>query len=81
LSGVSSGGGATSRLRMGRWISWLSSSVAIQVQRVKSNHDGPGWFQPAGGNGPLVNSPSFLVMGWDCWEWPSSRLSLNTFLL
>jgi len=47
-SGVSSGGGATGTLSMGRWISWLSSSMPIQVHWLKSNHDGSGWSQSAG---------------------------------
>jgi len=49
LSGVSSGGAAPGTLSMGGWISWLSSSMAIQVHRLKSNRDGSGRSQPAGG--------------------------------
>jgi len=49
LSGVSSGAWAPVKLSMRRWISWLSSSMAIQVHRLKSNHDGSGRSQPPGG--------------------------------
>jgi len=47
--GVSSGGSAPGTLSMGRWIGWLSWSMAIQVHWPKSNHNGSGWLQPAGG--------------------------------
>jgi len=81
LSGVSSGGGAPGTLSMGRWISWLSSSMAIQVHRLKSNHDGLVWSHPAGGKIPSANSPSFINIGWYCWQWASSWFSLNNFFL
>ena len=41
-SGESSGGGTPGTLSMGRWISWLNSSMAIQVHQLKSNHGGSG---------------------------------------
>jgi hypothetical protein len=66
-SGVSSGGGAPGTLSMGRWMSWLSSSMAFQVHRLKSNHDGLGGSQSAGGKIPSGNSPSFFDIGWYCW--------------
>jgi len=67
-SGVSSGGGgAWGTLSMGRWISWLSASMAIQVHRLKSNRDGWVRAQPAGGSIPSGNRPSFIDIGWYCW--------------
>jgi len=64
-SGVSSGGGgATGTSSMGRWIRWLSASMAIQVHQLKSNHDGSGRSQPAGGKIPSGNSPSFIDIRW-----------------
>jgi len=67
LLGVSSGGGAPGTLSKGRWISWLSSSMAIQVYWLKSNHNGFGRSQPAGRKIPLANSPSFIDIGWYFW--------------
>jgi len=66
-SRASSGDGAPGTLCMGRWISWLCSSIAIQVHRLKSHHDGSGRSQPAGGQIPSGNSRSFMDIGWYCW--------------
>jgi len=67
LSGVFSGGGAWVTLPMGRWIRWLSSSMAIQVHRQKLNNDVSGRSQPTGGKLPSGNMPSFIDSGWYCW--------------
>ena len=37
--------------------------MAIQVERLKSNHDGSGRSQPAGGKILSGNSPSFIDIG------------------
>jgi len=66
-SGVSSCGDAPGTLSMGRWVSWLSSIMPIQVHRLKSNGDGTGQSQPAGGKIPPGNSPFFIDIGWYCW--------------
>jgi len=55
--------------------------MAIQVHRLKSNHDGSGRSQPAGGNMPSGNIPLFIDIGWYCWLWASSRLLSKNFLL
>ena len=61
-----SDGGALSTLSMSRsWIDRLS--MAIEVHLLKSNHDGSGWSQRAGGRIPLGKSPSFITIGWYCW--------------
>jgi len=40
-----------------------SSSMAIQVHRLKSNYDGSGRSQPAGGKIPSGRSPLFMDIG------------------
>jgi hypothetical protein len=68
-------------LSMGRWISWLSSSMAIQVHQLKSHHDGSVWCDPAGGKIPSGNSPSFIDSGWYCWYWALCLFAWNDFFL
>jgi len=74
--GVSSGGGAPGTSSIGR--SLIDSLLmAIQVHLLSWNHNGSGWFQPAGGWIPLDNSPSFINIGWYCWKWASSQFLLH----
>jgi len=63
------------------WVDyWLtSSSMAIQVHRLKSNLDGSGWSHPAGGKIPSGNSPLLIIIGWYCWQWTSSPFSANNY--
>jgi len=65
-SGVPSGGGAPGTLPIGR-VLVTKSSMAIQVHRLKSNHDGSGRSHPARGKVQSCNSPAFINIGWYCW--------------
>lgn len=80
-SGLFSGGGAPGTLSLSRRISCLSNSMAIQVHRPTSNHDGSVQSLPAGGTMLSVNSPGFIEIGWYCWLWASSRFLLNNLHL
>jgi len=66
-SGAFSGGRAPGTVCMGRWISWLSWSMAIEMHRLKSNRDGSGRFQPAGDKISSGNCPSLICIGWYCY--------------
>jgi len=55
--------------------------MAIEVHLLKSNYDGSGRLQPAGGNILSGSSHGFINIGWYLWSWASSRCSLNNFFL
>jgi len=43
-----------------------SSSMAIQMHRLRSNHDGSGQSEPAGGKFPSGIFPSSIDIEWNC---------------
>jgi len=52
-----------------QWVDYWSTSLlmSIQMQQLKSNHDGSGRFHPAGGKIPSGNNLTFNDIGWYCW--------------